>query len=296
MPVITANLCEYGRTAEALVQLTFEGCRGEGTIYPKLVIDLSAKTFVKTPPVSVAPYYLSLQARLDIARPKDADKVIAVGQVRLPLPMWNHLSDSHFSFEGALNAVAMKMIEDNLREDYLGPYLDITGFGMFHEESSRRLIQFDKTVMGRIPLSKLDWLRNVLEPIGYKEYFFVAIPVPRPPVREAFLSALQYLDKANNAFFQGVDSGVFAHCYSAWDPTIYSQREQILSAFDEPNKKCAVEDIVKAIHRFANGGRHPPEQRREQGGFEVNHTDAEFLRILVIAGLAYIGKSQPESK
>lgn len=151
--------------------------------------------------------------------------------------------------------------------------------------------QFQKARL-EIPLSKTDWIKKVLEPIGWGRYYVLAFPAPALPSDTDFGRVSEEIQKATDLFLAGHDAGVFLHPYHALDSMFYSKRDEIRSKVSGggDSKQGAVEDLIKAVHRFSNGGRHLPEDRAKTGGFEVDHVDAEYVRGLVALTVAYLAK------
>ena len=143
-----------------------------------------------------------------------------------------------------------------------------------------------------IKRSSIDWITNVLEPIGWSKHYVVNIPAPTFPSEKEYLEVFTELDKASNSYLSGDDTSVFYHAYNAFDPIFYSKRSDILPkvAKGDESKQSALENLIKAVHRFANGARHLPEDGKIGGAFAVDHIDAEYVRGLVGLSIAYLAK------
>jgi hypothetical protein len=61
-------------------------------------------------------------------------------------------------------------------------------------------------------------------------------------------------------------------------------------AGDDSIKRGAIEALIDAVRRFANGGRHVPEEKVSSGAFKVDHIDAEYVRALTTFTVAYLAK------
>lgn len=162
------------------------------------------------------------------------------------------------------------------------------GIGEYHVNGQMLPFQFEPVSVSK-RISVTDWITNVLEPIGWNK--FVNLSFSIPTVESAgFSDALRQLENVNSRYLQGDDRGVLAAAYDAIDPVMFSQRQTLLQCVSNPSKRAAIDSLIETAHRFFNGGRHVPEERRTRGGFEVDHIDGEYARLLSGITGAYLAK------
>ena len=139
-----------------------------------------------------------------------------------------------------------------------------------------------------INISKLDWLKQVLEPIHYADFALIEIPIPNIPDREKWKKVLMHIEEAAANFKSGNDPGVFSHCYAVYE-TIKPVDKHLQSVKNEDKRK-AIASIFKNISHFLNKGRHVEKEGEELELFPVDHRDAEYAIILIKSLVAYLAK------
>ncbi len=274
-----AELALRAGSEYCVARVVFKSLSAEGSTYPTLKVNLEARV---THPSGATIEAESLRGICSLG-----NEVIAEGEAKLPLNTWYSNYERQFELRFHLTDKALKLVENSLTGDYLKVKFTMTGVGQWtHSPGPTRRGQFDETPL-EVELSRIDWVNKVLKPSGWGDYFFVAYPIPTLPAVPEYKDITKWLKEMWDKLALGDDRGVFPLAYDAVH-RFYSEREQLTSRIAETNKAGVVKDLVEEIHRFANGGRHRPEERREKGGFEVNRQDAELIRGLTIHLASYI--------
>lgn len=281
------QLRAYPRS-ELIGNIQLSEVRGRGITYPKLEVILKART---ERGIEFEPLLVQISAFLEIEKPVQY-ALLGSGLAAYPIHEIHDHFESQIVAEIPLNERAIKLIESNLRDDYLGISVHYSGYGKMSVpgKSVEKLTQLINEPLGPLQLSKIDWIKKVLEPIGYPSRFILDVPIPKVGNNASYTTSLESLERATTEFLEGHDRPVFAACYDAFDTQIYDQRETLLNTIDNDQKRSAIGNVIETVHRFTNGGRHLPAERATSGGFEVDHIDAEFARILTTAAIAYISK------
>jgi hypothetical protein len=102
-------------------------------------------------------------------------------------------------------------------------------------------------------LSKVDWLKQVLEPIKYADFALLELPVPTIPNREQWTKALSHIEEVEAQYRACNDPGVFSRCYAAYEAI--KPIEKHLESVSNEDKRKAVKSLFDYIRRFFNEGR-----------------------------------------
>ncbi|MBI2873397.1 MAG: hypothetical protein HYY00_09455 [Chloroflexi bacterium] len=289
------NIQMAGAVSQNPVELEFESIRAEGRVYPVLILGFKARATVSPDPLrpySIQPTRVICQLYLGTDPIPNA--IIAEGEAQYPLGEWQAGSSRNVIVRCPLSRAALQQVAESLRGSYLPAIVRVQGTAVYRGSApSAREIPFQfQEWEERIRPAANDWITRVLEPVGWGKYLSMCVPVPSLPSEEEYGQAVSELGVAERAFLAGDDRSVFLHAYNAWDPIFYSRKYELLARAmgDDDNKKGAVLDLVKAVHRFANGGRHLPEERVNSGGFEVDHIDAEYVRLVTNVSAVYLAK------
>jgi hypothetical protein len=142
----------------------------------------------------------------------------------------------------------------------------------------------DTNLVVNIPRS--DWVKYVLEPVGFGNYVLMEMPVPSVPDRERWRTALEHLTQAGEQFALGNDPGVFQYCRAAFE-SLEGFPKNIFAAVEDEEKRKSVDTLLKESQHYFHSGRHISETG---GMFPVDHRDAEFALALARFFMAYIAK------
>lgn len=137
-------------------------------------------------------------------------------------------------------------------------------------------------------ISKLDWLKYVLEPMKYADFALLEFPIPAISDRERWKAALQHIEDAEKQYRSGNDPGVFSRCYAVYE--VMKPIEAPLASVKSEDKREAIKKMLDGTRRFLNQGRHVERNGADAGEFPVDHRDAEFALCLTKASIAYSAK------
>jgi hypothetical protein len=140
-----------------------------------------------------------------------------------------------------------------------------------------------------IGVARSDWLKNVLEPVGFGNYILMEMPVPAVPDRKRWENALAHLTQAEQQFALGNDPGVFQYC-RAMIESLEGYPKQIFAALGDEEKRQKVDALLDQAGKYFHAGRHVSKAGPQEGEFPVDHRDAEFALALAKFFLAYIAK------
>jgi hypothetical protein len=140
-----------------------------------------------------------------------------------------------------------------------------------------------------IGVPRSDWVKNVLEPVEFGNYFLMEMPVPAVPDRKRWENALTHLAQAEQQFALGNDPGVFHNCRAAFE-ALEGFPKNIFAAVEDDKKREAVDTLLQTAQAFFHSGRHVSKAGPQEGLFPVDHRDAEFALVLARAFVIYIAK------
>ncbi len=228
-----------------------------------------------------------MTAKLYLGNDVQPGKLIGIGEAELPLDAWRPEFPRSLTIRVPLTRTALETIVDAMRDPYVSVTLDLTGAARYVHSKAEVRFQFGPSKL-TIRLAQQDWISNVLEPLEWGQSFVVVIPAPQYFSAEQNKKLSQELSNAHKQFLVGNDPAVFYSSYNALQP-YYSERDNLLARLFgvDDNKKGAYEDLLRAVNRLANAGRHVPSERKEQGAFAVDRLDAELIRALTTFTTTY---------
>lgn len=262
-----------------ILRVTFERIGGEGKVIPTIVVVAKIGTLVQE--VKVIPFHMQAKLRL-------GNDVIAQGSLRRCGTQID-VYPSQMEFELQTNLRAINFVNEQFREPYLDFSLTFDSLINYTNVSTNqsRIVKTGDSGLS-IKLSKLDWLKQVLEPIKYADFTLIELPVPEVPNKEQWTKALNHIEEAEAQYRTGNDPGVFSRCYAAYEAI--KPIEKHLESVSNEDKRNAIKKIFDDMRRFFNEGRHVEKNGAESGEFPVDHRDAEFAVYLVKSSVAYLAK------
>lgn len=150
----------------------------------------------------------------------------------------------------------------------------------------------DSKLSVNIPRS--DWVKNVLEPIGFGEYVLMEMPVPKIPERERWETALEHLKRAEEQYGMGNDPGVFQYC-RAMVESLEGYPKRIVAGMEDDKKREQIDALLHEAGQYFHAGRHVSKAGPMEGEFPVDHRDAEFALGLAKLSLTYMAKLLAQS-
>ncbi len=262
-----------------ILRVTFEQIRGDGRVIPVIIVVAQMATLVEE--VRVIPFHMTAKLQL-------GNDVIGQGGLRR-CGREIRVYPSQVEFELQTTQRAINFVNEQFREDYLNFSLifDLLVQHTNDKTNQNRIIKTaDSGLSFRV--SRLDWLKQVLEPIKYADFTLIELPVPQVPNREQWTKALNHIDEAEAQYRTGNDPGVFSRCYAAYEAI--KPVEKHLESVANEDKRNAIKSMFDNMRRFYNKGRHVEKAGAESGEFPVDHRDAEFAIYLIKSSVAYLAK------
>ena len=262
-----------------ILRVTFERIGGEGRVIPTIVVVAKMGTLVEE--VRVIPFHMTAKLQL-------GNDVLGQGSLRR-CGREIDVYPSQVEFELQTSQRAINFVNEQFREPYLNFSLifdSLINYTNTKTNQSRIVKTADSGLSLRV--SKIDWLKQVLEPIKYADFTLIDLPIPEVPNREQWAKALTHIEEAEAQYRTGNDPGVFSRCYAAYEAI--KPIEKHLESVANEDKRKAINSIFDDMRRFFNKGRHVEKTGADSGEFPVDHRDAEFAIYLIKSSTAYLAK------
>lgn len=260
-----------------ILRVTFERIGGEGTIIPIIIVVAQMETL--TEEVIVTPFNMATKLKL-------GNDIIGQGGLR-ECGKELKVYPKQVVFELQTTQRAINFVNEQFRQDYLDFALFFDSLLNYSKGQMSRLIKPAASALS-FRVSKLDWLKQVLEPIKYADFTLIELPIPKVPNREQWTKALNHIEEAEAQYQTGNDPGVFSRCYASYEAI--KPIEKHLESVANTDKRNAIKSMLDDMRRFLNKGRHIERAGAESGEFPVDHRDAEFALYLIKSFVAYIAK------
>jgi len=260
-----------------LLRVNFERITAEGRIFPTILVVARMSTL--TEEVMITPFNMITKLKLD-------NETIGQGGLRECGRQMN-VHPRQVIFELQTTSRALNYVNDQFRQDYLNFALHFDAL-MNVTKGQVSMIAKPGASALTFQVSKLDWLKQVLEPIKYADFTLIELPIPEVPDREQWSKALKHIEEAEAQYRTGNDPGVFSRCYAAYE-AIKPIGKHLESVTNE-DKRNAIKSMTDDMRRFFNKGRHVEKTGAESGEFPVDHRDAEFALYLIKSSVAYLAK------
>lgn len=138
---------------------------------------------------------------------------------------------------------ALNFVNERFRQNYLTFELVFDSLINFTREGQpARIIKPQPTALG-FQVSKLDWLKQVLEPMKYADFALLELPIPDIPDREQWKVALQHIEEAEQQYRSGNDPGVFSRCYAVYE--VIKSIQGLLASVQNEDKRNAIDCDVR---------------------------------------------------
>lgn len=256
---------------------------GRGRVLPRLSFQLVART----PREKLKVQIHQLQAELLCA-----NEALGVATVT---GLWPSFSDFNFSIDIPLSRQALAFLNEQFSGDVLDLTLVLTGWLHVLRQPDADEQRFASTPeagewgfvsVGRgssaqlqVRVSRSDWLKQVLEPIGTLEYVLTDIALPKGAAATDFANALAHLCEAERQYQLGHDPDVFAHC-KAMTEALPGAPKAVFAALVDQQQAEILNALLKDAVDYFNRGRHVVQQGEQKGQFPVSHRDARFALTL----------------
>ncbi len=177
---------------------------GRGIVLPRLSFQLVARTPREKMKVQIHQLHVELQC---------AKEVLGVATVT---GLWPSFGDYHFSIDVPVSRQALSFISEQFTGDSLDLKLVLSGWLNVLREADpedRKVMsapepgEWGFVSVGRgsatelqVRVSRSDWLKQVLEPIGTLEYVLTEIALPKGAAGSTFSKALAHLREAERQY------------------------------------------------------------------------------------------------
>jgi hypothetical protein len=231
-----------------------------------------------------------------------ANERVGSGSVREAGRFINYI-ESPLTLEVPVDRRAINFLQGEFREHTMHLGLNWRGLARVRHEGFEQetfgppvpagdwhLVPFD-TGSGTMSasVSRTDWVKGVLEPLGFGSFLLLELPIPSTPNAGEWDAALSHLKTAEEQYHQGNDPGVFHSCFAAFERF----RGDAASAFptiSDEEKRKKINDLLAKLNAFFNSGRHTSKSGPQAGFFAVDHRDSEAALAMSKVFLTYIAK------
>lgn len=280
--------------------LSVEGISGIGRVHPRLLLNLKQHPFFAAD-VELVDTTLRLTSVTEL-----------IGQARIADL---HLSpDSYCSVEVPTSQRMLEFVTDGLTAAATSVALTATleGRGRAridpNRASSPGLVRFvgepefgewgDVTLSSAVPsniqVPRSQWYESVLKPCQNESYIYLEIALPVAPSELApeWQTAVGHLQSAERAYALGDDPTVFLHLRGALD-ALPGAKRRIFDAISDPDKREAMDTMVKSVGDFLHRGRHISVGGSRPGEFAVDHLDSALALDMMRTLLAHLSLMLP---
>lgn len=151
-------------------------------------------------------------------------------------------------------------------------------------ESKRLTVSHGAPSVLQVP--RADWYERVLAQTRNEQYRYLEIALPKDDkaLGDEWMSAVNHLVEAEQAYAAGDDPAVFSYLYGALS-SLPGAKQKILAGISDSNKRKQLDELLKKAGEFLHAGRHVSTEGTEQGTIPVDHLDAAFaidlMRVLL---------------
>lgn len=137
-----------------------------------------------------------------------------------------------------------------------------------------------------LQVSRAEWYERVIAPTRNEQYRYLEIALPKDDkaLDDEWMSAVNHLVQAEQAYAAGDDPAVFTYLRGALD-ALPGSKKNILDGISEAKKREDLDALLKQAGEFLHNGRHVAAEGAQQGTFPVDHLDAAFaidlMRVLL---------------
>jgi hypothetical protein len=256
---------------------------GRGNVLPRLSFQLVARTPREKMQVQIHQLHAELRC---------ANEALGVATVT---GLWPSFGDCHFSIDVPASRQALSFISEQFRGDTLDLKLVLSGWLYVLREADpddRKVMsapdpgEWGFVSVGRgsttelqVRVSRGDWLKQVLEPIGTLEYVLTEIALPKGAAGSTFSKALAHLREAERQYALGHDASVFSYC-KAMTEAMPGWPKDIFSALVDRQQAEILDALLKDAVDYFNRGRHVAQEGEQKGEFPIDHRAAWFALTL----------------
>jgi hypothetical protein len=276
----------------AWLELQREQVRGEGTVIPRLIVDMR----MRTPRERIRVRVGRLEARLSVK-----GEFLGAATTFGTDEVTHHRSAASLEFR--LTREAWAFLSDRPPEgDSMVLQLDLSGqMDVWHDideteepqvwprppRQAWTMLAIDTTEF-RIFVPRSEWLSRVVEPINRTEVLMFELETRLADAIPGLRKALDHLQRARRHYVEGHDAEAVGACYSALE-ALPGAPKGIVTAVTDPEKRRHLDALIKAVKDFSHAGRHLTKAEDRAGTFSVEHVDARFAIGLTTVLLTHLG-------
>jgi len=274
------------------VRLTLSHVRAEGRIHPRLMFTFESRTPTPERRMRIAQLNVGLSFQ---------NEVLGMGSAREPGREIDSFG-TDLTFVVPVMHRAIHFVHEYVRDHKIQFTLQFSGAIFARDDRPKEKWQgVPEIESGKwffipireanlvIDVARSDWVKDVLEPIGFGKYILFELPIPEVPDQKRWEKALVHLKNAEEQFGLGDDPGVFQNCRAAFE-SLKGFPKNVFAAVEDDKKREAVDTLLETAQRFFHSGRHVSKAGPQEGLFPVDHRDAEFALVLARAFMTYIAK------
>lgn len=140
-----------------------------------------------------------------------------------------------------------------------------------------------------LQVSRAEWYDRVLAQTRNEQYRYLEIALPKDDkaLGDEWMSAVNHLVQAEQAYAAGDDPAVFLYLRGALD-SLPGSKKNILDGISEAGKREDLDALLKKAGEFLHNGRHVGADGTQQGTFPVDHLDAAFAMDLMRVLLSHL--------
>lgn len=140
-----------------------------------------------------------------------------------------------------------------------------------------------------LQVPRAEWYERVLAQTRNEQYRYLEIALPKDDkaLGDEWMSAVNHLVQAEQAYAAGDDPAVFLYLRGALD-SLPGAKKHILDAISHADKREDLDALLKTAGEFLHNGRHVGADGAEQGTFPVDHLDAAFAMDLMRVLLSHL--------
>lgn len=261
---------------------------GEGRVQPRLVIDLTAETPLRQGDLFVE----QLRMRLKLDR-----ELLGEGSIRDIGADLYPRAKRNINVDVFIAREAIPFIQEHFRGHELFLDADLDALLRLRREPSAGWEFVPVRSHGaRFRVSRSDWVKTVLEPLGFGKYMLLEVRVPDVPERERWAKSLDHLKAAEEQYAIGNAAGVFSHCRAAFEEgALEGAPKNVFDHIADPHKRHKLDELLAKTTSYFHAGRHVSKSGPQQGEFPVDYQDAEFALGVAKLWMAYIAKLLAET-
>lgn len=274
------------------VEVQRDHVRGEGTVVPRVIVDLRLRTPRERVRVRVDRLHARLSVSGQFLAAADWHGADEFSHYKSSAALEFLLSREAWAFLADVRPVGDSVVLEVALSGQMYVWHDIDDAEEAHawprpkrQEWTRLAI--DDTDL-RIFVPRSEWLSRVVEPVNRTEFLVYELETKVADATPGLRKALGHLQRARRHYVEGHDAEALGACYSAME-ALPGAPKSIVSAIGDVDKRKHVDALIRAIKDYCHAGRHVSKSEDLAGTFSAEHVDARFAIGLTTVLLTHIG-------